>query len=207
MSDVANCAFDESASLVISGPLDTDRFVQAVITVLAEQEAFYYRFDSDGEPQWVDERAIFELPITDWSEPDEVNRTARLDAWIDQQSLTPFDLERGPLVRPQLFKPARRLHLFAIYCHHIIFDGFSSEILLRKITGAYSLVKDLACVSFSIVPYSVYVERAALIDRDESAASLAYWCSEFEGSVPPPLELPTDRPGVDGSIGATSSLT
>ena len=195
MGDVASCAFNESTSVLIGGPLDTGRFVQAVTKVLAEQESFRCRFDREGTSQWVDAQAAFDLPIIDLSELDEVSRSARLDALIDQESLTPFDLEGGPLVRGWLARLGPESHLFVIYCHHIIFDGYSSEIVMRKIAEAYSPVNNpVGPASAATVPYSVYIHRAELRKNEESAASVDYWRTVFAGELPTPLDLPTDRP-------------
>lgn len=194
MGDMASCAFNESDSVSIRGPLDAERFAQAVTKVLGEQESFRYRFDSEGTSQWVDAQATFDLPVIDLSELDEVSRSARLEALIDQEALTPFDLHSGPLVRVRLVKLGAQAHLFVIYCHHIVFDGYSSEIVMRKIAEAYSLAKHPGgATSAATVPYSVYIHRTEHRENDQSAASMNYWRTVFADELPTPLDLPTDR--------------
>lgn len=195
MGDMASCAFNESDSVLIGGPLDADRFAQAVTRVLGEQESFRYRFDSEGTSQWVDAQATFDLPLIDLSELDEGSRSARLEALIDQEALTPFDLQSGPLVRVRLVKLGAEAHLFVIYCHHIVFDGYSSEIVMRKIAEAYSLAKHPdGASSAATVPYSVYIHRTERRGNDESAAAMDYWRTVFADELPMPLDLPTDHP-------------
>ena len=195
MGDMANCAFNESDSVLIRGPLDEERFAEAVTRVLGEQEAFRYRFDGDGTSQWVDAQATFALPITDLSALDEVTRAARIRDLIDHEAMTPFDLQAGPLVRVRLLKLGAQAHLFLIYCHHIVFDGYSSEIVMRKVAEAYSHSPQTDGTRDSTtVPYSVYIHRSARNDQEEAAACLDYWRTVFADELPAPLDLPTDRP-------------
>lgn len=193
LGDMASCAFNESDSVAIGGPLDGDRFIRAAQQVLGAQEAFAYRFDTEGTSQWVDAQATFEVPLIDLSALDDAARSTRLNALTDHEALTPFDLERGPLVRARLVKLAAHSHLFVIYCHHIVFDGYSSELVMRQIAQAYSSGSDAdAATASPTVPYSVYIHRTQRRD-DAAAASLQYWRDVY-AELPPPLDLPTDRP-------------
>lgn len=196
MGDMANCAFNESDSVLINGLLDSELFRQAVTTVLADHEAFRVRFDDDGNSQWVDTRATFDLPVVDLSELDEPSRANQLKTLIDREALTPFDLESGPLVRVKLFKLGPETHLFVIYCHHIVFDGYSSEVVIREIAQTYTAAKNgVGAAPAATVPYSVYAYRTQRRKNDPSVlASLDYWRSVFGDGLPPPLDLPTDRP-------------
>ncbi len=191
MGDMANCAFNESDSVRIDGPLDANRFVDAVKRALGEQEAFRYRFDPDGASQWVDEDATFEVPVIDLSAMDEAERKRRVDALMEQEALTPFDLEHGPLVRAQLLKLAPESHLFVVYCHHIVFDGYSADVLMGRIARLYVAVGGETDED-GIVPFSVYAHRVAG-ERDAAETALRFWQGVYE-TLPPPLELPTDRP-------------
>lgn len=194
MGDVANCAFNESISVSIEGPLDAVRFARAVTAVLAGQESLGYRFDGEGESQWVDAPATFELPTVDLSMLDETSRAQRLAALIDQEALTPFDLATGPLVRGWLAKQGAQSHLLVIYFHHIVFDGYSSEIVMRRIAQAYSSESNSRGASLAkTVPFSAYVDHAELRRTEGAEGSIEYWRTAFS-DLPTPLELPTDRP-------------
>lgn len=66
-----------------------------------------------------------------------VQTDAELVAQFQAKVLEPFDLHAGPLSRITLFTWAgNRTGLF-ILIHHIIFDGFSTGILLRALFAAY----------------------------------------------------------------------
>lgn len=193
MGEMASCAFNESDSVKIDGPLDTDRFIASVKQALGEQEAFRYRFDGDGATQWVDEGAQFDVALLDLSDLDEAARASRLQAMFDEQALTPFDLEHGPLVRSHLVRLGPQSHLFVIYCHHIVFDGYSAELVMRRIAQIHADAAGAGAADSPTVPYSVYIHRIAQDTGEEADASSRYW-KDVYAEQPAPLDLPTDRP-------------
>jgi glutamate-1-semialdehyde aminotransferase/acyl carrier protein len=193
LGDLANCAFNESDSVRIDGPLDAGRFRAAVEAALGEQEAFRYRFDAEGATQWVDEAARFEVPLVDLSALDAGERDARVAALLEREATTPFDLAHGPLVRAQLVRLAADAHLFVLYCHHIVFDGYSADVLMGRIAQLYAADGDASTLAETdIVPFSVYAYRTAAAGTDVREAALGYWRRVYD-SLPAPLELPTDR--------------
>lgn len=193
MGDMANCAFNESDSVRIDGPLDAERFAGAVKAALGEQEAFRYRFDAEGTTQWVDEAAVFDVPLVDLSGLDEAGRRQRVDAILEKEALTPFDLEQGPLVRAQLLKLAPESHLLVVYCHHIVFDGYSADVLMGRIADLYASGDGDAESANDIVPFSVYAHHIGGGADAARDTALRFWRGVYD-SLPPPLELPTDRP-------------
>ncbi|HKE48126.1 MAG TPA: aminotransferase class III-fold pyridoxal phosphate-dependent enzyme [Rhodanobacteraceae bacterium] len=195
MGEMATCAFNESDSVVIEGPLDAALFRESVAGVLARHEAFHLRFDADGAMQRVDENATFETTEIDLSSLGEAQRQEQRKVLLNKQALTPFDLENGPLVRTFLFKLGPQRNEFVIYCHHIVFDGYSSELVIRDIAKTYNAaVANEAAGLEPTVPYSVFVYRTQRRDNDaDAAASLDYWRSVYAEELPPPLDLPVDR--------------
>jgi len=196
MGELASCAFNESDSVLIRGALDVGLFEQAVLRVLGEQEAFHYRFDGEGTMQWVDPEARFTLPFIDWSALDSAEREHRLGELIDQQALAPFDLENGPVVRVHLVRLEPDQFLFMIYCHHLVFDGYSAQIVMRRIASVYrALCEGTISEAAEGTPYSVYVYRTQ--DGATGPAlteSLDYWHRVLGTDLPAPLDLPSDRP-------------
>lgn len=195
MSEVASCAFNESDSVLIRGTLDVALFKKAVEEVLEAQEAFHYRFDSDGAMQWVDPDARVELTFLDWSVMDRTERDRRLDALVEQQASTPFDLEHGPVLRAHLVALEPELFVFMIYCHHLVFDGYSSQIVMRKIADVYRALHEGTECDAATMPYSVYVYRALHEGTEpQLTQSLEYWRHVLGDNLPAPLDIPTDRP-------------
>jgi hypothetical protein len=61
----------------------------------------------------------------------------RLQELSDQEAHTPFDLERGPLIRGQLIRLADQDYYFLLTQHHIISDGWSLGILIDELSNLY----------------------------------------------------------------------
>jgi amino acid adenylation domain-containing protein len=194
MGDEASCAFNESDSVIIDGDLKTDAFKKAVLETLNQHEAFKLRFDDEGESQWVDEEISFTVQETDLSDLESDAQETRLEELFAEMATTPFDLETGPLVRTRLIKTAEQQHIFALYCHHIIFDGYSANIVIDEVMNRYKA--SLAGEQYTddeTLPYSAYVHRRAG-RNDAQQEATAYWVEQYQDGVPALIDLPTDRP-------------
>src|SRR6185312_16426148 len=48
-----------------------------------------------------------------------------------------FDLRRGPLLRVKLVRLGEEEHLLLLTMHHVVFDGWSTAILVREFVSLY----------------------------------------------------------------------
>ncbi|MEO1014120.1 MAG: amino acid adenylation domain-containing protein [Pseudomonadota bacterium] len=200
LSDEASCAYNESISLRIEGELDEERFRVAVDASLDAHEAFRLRFTPDGETQWVDDEAQLRARLQDVSRLSEGERDACVTAFFEREASTPFDLENGPLARATLLRVGARESIFALYAHHIVFDGYATDLILRDIKSRY---EDGAALA-SIKPFHVFANHA---NRPAARARcLEGWAAEFGDEAPAPLALPTDRPYAEKRRGAGATI-
>jgi hypothetical protein len=136
------------------------------------------------------------VPIVDLAGLDPQARARQLDALLDGEATTPFDLVRGPVVRAHLVLLGPDEHLLVTYCHHILFDGWSAGRLMKDVAAAYRALGDgRDPFPTAATPFSAFVARAA--ERAQGPAqqeSLAHFERVFLPALPPPLDLPTDRP-------------
>ena len=64
-------------------------------------------------------------------------------AWKEMQRVAteeaarPFDLEAGPLWRIALLRLSHNGHVLLVTIHHIVFDGWSKQVMLRELIQAY----------------------------------------------------------------------
>src|SRR5262249_22485353 len=122
--------------------------------------------------------------------------TAAEEARLLGQELveTPFDLDRGPLLRAALVRvaPAERVLLMAF--HHIVCDGWSLEILKSELAAPYR-----ACADGRPSPLSALEPSYAEYMRERGTASpaadddLRYWRERLAG-FPTTSNVPPDRP-------------
>lgn len=99
--------------------------------------------------------------------------------------LRPFDLAAPPLLRAALWRDAEGNYGLLMDVHHIVGDGLSTPILLKRLDALYA---GGACA-----PAYTYKDYCCWKQREDGAAALDAW-SEHLAAPPAPLDLPTDRP-------------
>jgi amino acid adenylation domain-containing protein/non-ribosomal peptide synthase protein (TIGR01720 family) len=108
----------------------------------------------------------------------------------------PFDLERGPLFRVNLFTRSEQDHILLLLMHHIVIDFWSLLVLMDELRVLYPAEK--AGTKISLPPLKLsYVDSVRIqteILAGPSGEKLwAYWRQQLSGELPV-LNLPTDRP-------------
>nr|BBH90794.1 hypothetical protein KTC_55450 [Thermosporothrix sp. COM3] len=108
----------------------------------------------------------------------------------------PFDLEKGPIVRPQIFKLGEREYVLALTVHHIALDFWSLDILVDEL---YLLYAAQRAGTEDILPppgpnFTEYVRwQREMLESAEGERLWSYWKQKLSGELPV-LGLPTDRP-------------
>jgi amino acid adenylation domain-containing protein len=127
-------AYDNLSLLHIQGPLDVDALRAAVATTAARHEILTVRFgDHGGVPyQTPAPGAPVELDVVDAS-------GVPVDRMVDHIRAQDhrFDLARGPLAIARLHRFGPRDHVFEWRLHHVVTDGWSSDVAMREIRTAY----------------------------------------------------------------------
>jgi len=100
--------------------------------------------------------------------------------------LKPFDLARAPLMRVKVINTLKGNSILMIDIHHIIFDGWSTNILFHDLSSFYN-GEQLPELELQYKDYSAWQNSKDLHMQAE------YWLKEFSGEVPT-LNLITDYP-------------
>ena len=166
-----------------------DRFPLLKTRILEQEGTLVHRLDEDCRSTVRRET----LPL---------NTDEELVAHFQAKVLEPFDLHAGPLSRITLFTWAgSRTGLF-ILIHHIIFDGFSTGILLRALFAAYrdvsqGLPRPAARDASGFAPFVAW--EAQMLASTEGARHSDFWQQQLRGELPrfkllpdAPLPLPPD---------------
>ncbi|MFJ4246540.1 non-ribosomal peptide synthase/polyketide synthase [Streptomyces iakyrus] len=178
------------------GDLDVAILGKALTEVVTRHEVLRTRLvaDADGVPhQVIDPPTEFVLPVVDLSGCAEPVREAERLAFLD--TMAPFRLADGPLVRATLIRLAEGQHLLALMMHHVVSDEWSARILRRELVALYEAFREGAPNPLS--PLAVqYADFAAWqrewLDGEVLEGQLAYWTEQLAEA--PVLDLPTDRP-------------
>ncbi len=135
------------------------------------------------------------LPLEDLSAlPREEAEKAAMQR-MEEELVLPFDLAGGPLFRLRLFRIAHREHILFFMAHHIVFDGWSFDLLYEEISALYEAFTHNAAAELPELPVT-YGDFAAWhrewMQGPELERQLAYWMERLRGGLAP-LDLPSDR--------------
>ena len=177
----------------IHGQLDRHALQQALRKLAERHSALRTTITTRGaEPrQRVHEAAEMRLACTsahDWAEQ-------RLADELIERAEAPFDLERGPLLRAELFERSPTEHVLLLSVHHLIVDLWSLTLLVDELTLLYSAEEagrepTLQPLSAS---FSHHVRREArMLEGAEGQRLRGYWTHELRGEWPS-LRLPANR--------------
>jgi amino acid adenylation domain-containing protein len=118
------------------------------------------------------------------------------EEYIARELQYPFDLERGPLLRAQVITLQEEEYILLLNLHHILFDGWSSMVLLQELAALYTAQIEQRPATLAPLPlqYADYALWQRAVLRDEVLERLfSYWLPRLR-SAPFPLPLPIDHP-------------
>ncbi|MFD1047675.1 condensation domain-containing protein, partial [Kibdelosporangium lantanae] len=95
----------------------------------------------------------------------------------------PFDLTRGPLIRPLLIRLSDVDHVLVVTMHHIITDGWSTSILTEDLADLYN-GRELPDLPAQYADFAMWQRQA----EPSFAGQLDYWRQQLDGLEP--LALP-----------------
>ncbi len=137
-----------------------------------------------------------DLTLTDLSHLPSSEQQERVQQSVQAEAMKPFELNKGPLLRGQLLRLSSMEHVLLLTMHHIIFDGWSHDILMRELGALYEAFSRGKSSPLSALPlqYADYaLWQREWLQNDVLAEQVAYWRKRLAG-VPTVLNLPTDRP-------------
>ncbi len=189
----------------LSGAFDRGAFESAFRAMVQRQPSLrtVIAEGADGPLQQVLDEVAFELPLHDLSALPEAAREAelmrRMQAIIDQ----PMPITRAPLFRAALYRMAPEQHVFLFMPHHIIWDGWSFDLLYREMSALLpaALAGRTAALPPLPVNYLDYARwHARWMQGAECQAQVAHWKRRYAG-IEAPRPMPTDRPRRAGMTG------
>ncbi|HET8887656.1 MAG TPA: non-ribosomal peptide synthase/polyketide synthase [Candidatus Angelobacter sp.] len=206
-------SYNLPGSARIRGRLDVDALHRAFQEVTRRHESLRTCFVSiQGEPrQVIDQESRLELALIDLTSFSPEHAAEQLKDIEWQESRTPFDLERGPLVRLKLLRFAPEEHVLLVTMHHIVSDGWSFKILLHELKALYEAFaggKESPLREPSIQYSDFAVWQREWLSSDRLEEQVSYWTRQL-AAAPTRLDMPTDhsRPVVQSTRGVRQPVT
>ncbi|WP_375511404.1 amino acid adenylation domain-containing protein [uncultured Nostoc sp.] len=196
--DPGNSVYNIPLAYRLTGSLNVALLEQCLVEIVRRHEILRVTFTSiDGQPsQVISPDIILNLPLVDLSQLPLEQREIEDKRLAAQEAQQPFDLVQGPLFRFKLLRLAEKEHVLLLILHHIIADGWSSEVFFQELTALYEAFaagKPSPLLELSI-QYTDFVHwQRQWLQGAVLESQLDYWKQQLSGNLPI-LELPSDRP-------------
>jgi amino acid adenylation domain-containing protein/non-ribosomal peptide synthase protein (TIGR01720 family) len=196
--DPQSGAYNLPGAVRLTGRLNLLALEQAFASLVARHETLRTVFaaQADDSMLQVPAKAPLLIEQVDFSTlPATAREQAVADA-AERQSVLPFDLGSGPLLRVTLLKLAEQEHVLLLTLHHIVSDGWSMNVLIDEFIRCYDAFDagtqpQLPPLPIQYSDYALWQRR--WLEAGEQGRQLDYWQVQL-GDEHPVLELPTDHP-------------
>ena len=190
-------AYNLPGAVRLKGALSLSALEQAFASLMARHETLRTVFQRQADDN------LLQVPMTaplvieqeDFSALATAERERAVAEAAQRQSLLPFDLAVGPLLRVKLLKLGEQEHVLLLTLHHIVSDGWSMNVLIDEFIRCYDAHEagqppQLAPLPIQYSDYALWQRR--WLEAGEQARQLEYWQAQL-GDEHPVLELPTDH--------------
>jgi amino acid adenylation domain-containing protein len=193
-----NPFYNIPAALKLKGKLDVDALKFSFNEIIQRHEVLRTKFNViDGQPilEIVPQQTIT-LPIVDLREIALTEREAKVQSLADAEFRKPFNLASEPLLRGTLLQLDEAEYILLLTMHHIVSDGWSTDILIREVAAIYECFTQgkpspLPQLTIQYTDYAIWQRK--WLQGEVLETQLNYWKQQLAGNLPI-LELPTDRP-------------
>jgi amino acid adenylation domain-containing protein len=185
-------------AVALQGKLNIDALAASLNEIIKRHEILRTSFTiSDGQPiQIISDYVNLQLPLIDLQNLPQKQRKEELYRLAHEEAQTGFELTQTPLLRAKLLQLETESFVILLTLHHIISDGWSTDILIKEVATIYSDLCAGRMSSLSQLPIQ-YADFAMWqrqwLEGEELKNQLAYWQQKLSGEIPI-LQLPTDRP-------------
>ncbi|WP_373528143.1 amino acid adenylation domain-containing protein [Nostoc sp.] len=193
-----NPFYNELVALQLYGNLNIVALEQSLNKIIARHEALRTNFRTINEQpvQVIAESLSFSVPIVDLTELPEGKREIACQQLATAEATRPFDLASSSLIRTSVVKLTEVEHVLLLTIHHIVFDGWSTGVLIRELASIYSALCNNSSPELPELPiqYADFaIWQRQWLQTEVLQTQLNYW-QQLLKNAPTLLELPTDRP-------------
>ena len=198
----------------LRGPLDVVKFHEALHTMVQRQSSLRTTVIRDptasgaGYIQSVQDTVRIDLPLIDLSDMPAVEREPELMRRMQIVIDNPIPLDQAPLMRTQLYRLSNEDHVFLFVTHHLIWDGWSFDLLYNEMSELYGALVEgrthrLPPLEVTYADFARW--HAVWLKGDEFAQQLGFWKTHYQ-TLPSGVLPRTDRPRSGHMTGTGATL-
>ncbi len=194
----ASRGFALPLSVEINGYLDIELINKTIDYLINKHEALRTTFGVDGSEITVHNRMAVAVDFHDLTRTPEQELDNEARKLLDEFTAFSFDLANGPLIKFSVVQHKPEKFVINILVHHIICDGWSSEIVIADFVSCYTaLLKGQMPPSYPVTTLTEYVRDVVdYYESDDYQRVEQYWLNKFKEDIPK-LAIPTDLPKPD----------
>lgn len=191
------CIYNMPAAVSLVGELNIQALEQSINEIIHRHEVLRTRFVLvDDQPvQVIVDDVQLKISIINLGGLTKTEQETAIKCYSVDEFQLPFDLQKAPLLRCKLLQLDNQEYILLFTIHHIVFDGWSTGILIQELTALYSTFNQNQTSSLPALPIQ-YVDftvwQRQLIQGERREALLSYWKQQLANL--PVLQLPTTRP-------------
>ena len=182
----------------LKGVLNTKAFIDALNEIVRRHESQRTTFTKakDGSPvQVISELLTLDVPVIDLTTQTQSQRELAATEVAAEESRTPFDLAKGPLLRAKILKLDRQDHVLLLTMHHIASDAWSAGVFFQELSTLYTAFCEgkpspLPELAIQYADYAAWQRK--FLQGKVLEDQLDYWREHLK-AAPPLLQLPSDR--------------
>ena len=208
-----NPIYNSAGAVRLEEKLDLEVLERSVNEIVRRHEILRTRIEmEEGEAvQVIDKWEYRKLVVEDLTSLVSDMREEEMSRIAREESMTGFNLRRGPMIRVKLLKLGEEDYVVLITMHHIVCDGWSIGVFVREVCELYEAMSEgkespLPELQIQYSDYAYWQRKyltGSVLERH-----LAYWKQQLGGNLPM-LKLPSTHPhsSVQSYRGAVKSLT
>ena len=182
----------------LKGNLNQQALEKAIAEIISRHEVLRTNFSLVNESpiQVINPPFKLTIPVIDLSGLTEENKLQKAEQLAIEELQKPFDLATDSLVRGTLLKLDPESHILLLVIHHIVFDGWSVNILRQEFSSLYKTfcAKQPPSLPKLSLQYADFAHwQRQWLQGKKLQTQLNYWRQQLN-NAPPLLELPTDHP-------------
>ncbi|REG51590.1 amino acid adenylation domain-containing protein [Paraburkholderia sp. BL6669N2] len=180
-------AYHVPERLRLDGALDANALRLSCDALIARHEALRTTFAESGDGVLQTVHAPSRCPwhasdVSAWPADQREARAADIARTDEAKS---FDLSLGPAMRAHLIRLDANTHWLALTTHHIVSDGWSSDVILAELASFYRAYAKSEAVSLAPLPIQ-YADFALWqrrwLDAGERERQLSFWCERLDAN-------------------------
>ena len=186
-----SCVYNIPLTFKLNGVVKPSLLEESLNRVIQRHEILRTSYvEVNGQPQkLIISDLRLELPANDVATETEATQIAL------QQARQSFELKSAPLLRAKLLCLPDNCYWLLITCHHIVFDGWSIQVLFDELIQHYDALSNNSTTSLPelAIQYVDYAHwQQQWLHSNEYTQQLNYWRSQLADATPL-IELPSDR--------------